>query len=100
MACGYSPLIGDTSVLVKSDAVGYYDLLFALCWRVCGVKMQANEMVKETMSVLKNKGMYSVNHEVRSDHPNNQQQPASQRERERVALSLLGLRAADISVST
>eukprot|EP01046_Picozoa_sp_COSAG06_P055548 COSAG06_NODE_10247_length_1720_cov_0.876002_1_plen_338_part_10 len=42
-----SPLVGDTSVLVKSDAVFYYDILFALCWRVCGVSMKRNEMVEE-----------------------------------------------------
>lgn len=49
---GNSLLVGDTSVLVKSDAVGYYDLLFALCWRCCGVKMQSNEMVNETMVTI------------------------------------------------
>lgn len=59
-----SPLVGDTPVLVKSDKAYYYDILFALCWRWCGVSMDANKMVQDTMRLLKAKGMYSVNHEV------------------------------------
>ena len=34
------PLMGEASVLVKSNSVGYYDLIFALAWRVCGVTVR------------------------------------------------------------
>jgi hypothetical protein len=61
----HSPLEGDTSVLVNSDGVYYHDILFSLCWRCCGVAMQSSNLVEETMQTLKNRGMYSVTHEVR-----------------------------------
>ena len=60
-----SPLVGDAPVLVKLDEVYYYDMLFALCWRCCGVAMKNSDLVQETMQMLKNRGMYSVIHEVR-----------------------------------
>eukprot|EP01044_Picomonas_judraskeda_P005157 COSAG03_NODE_476_length_7617_cov_79.083400_1_plen_1988_part_00 len=64
-----SPLVGDASVLVKLDEVYYYDMLFSLCWRCCGVAMKSSGLVQETMQMLKNRGMYSVLNEVRRATP-------------------------------
>jgi hypothetical protein len=64
-----SPLVGDASVLVKLDEVYYYDMLFSLCWRCCGVAMKSSDLVQETMQMLKNRGMYSVLNEVRRATP-------------------------------
>jgi hypothetical protein len=64
-----SPLVGDSSVLVKSDEVQYYDILFSLCWRCCGVAMPTNNLVVEAMQTLKNRNMYSANHEVSLNPP-------------------------------
>jgi len=92
---GSGKLEGDTQIVVPGGMVNYHDLLFALAWKVMGVKFDKgvkNQQVDRCLKTLHSRGMLSVRHPMREILRDRAKQRFSEKFAQRIATDERGSR--------